>query len=89
MGNVEKRRGLVAWCKPATAGVRIPLIAATLLLSACAPKIIHGCPPVATWSESEALALADELDALPPEYPMIERAVVEYSVMRDQARACR
>lgn len=89
MGNVEKRRGLVAFRKPASAGVRIPVIALCLLLAACTPKVIHGCVPVPVWSEAEALALADELDALPPEYPMIERAVVEYGAMREMARACR
>lgn len=64
-------------------------IALCLLLAACTPKVITACPPVAVWSESDALALADELDALPPEYPMIERAMTEYDTMRNQARACR
>lgn len=64
------------------------LIAATVLLAACANPPIHGCPPVPVWTAAESAELADELEVLPPALDKIERAVSEGFTMRQQARAC-
>ena len=63
-------------------------LALCLLLAACQAPVTSACPPIPTWSEADALALADELDALTG-FPLTERAVVEYAILRDQIRACR
>ena len=57
-----------------------------VLLAACT-HTIHGCPPVPEWSDEDRNRLASEVEAL-PDGTMIERAVGEYGVMREQARLC-
>lgn len=73
-------------------GAAIALLFVLLLLigavAGCAPKVIHGCPPVPVWTDAESAELADELDALPPDFDKIERAVSEGFTMRQQARDC-
>lgn len=67
---------------------RIPvLIAALLLLAACAAAPIHACPPVPKWTDEEKAGLAREIRAL-PDGTFLERAVSEYTVMREQSRQC-
>ena len=68
-----------------------PLYCALVLsaiLAACTPTVIHGCPPVPTWSEEDRDRLANEVEAL-PDGTMIERAVNEYGTMREASRLCR
>lgn len=67
-----------------------PLIA-MLLLTGCATGGSNGpssCPPVVDYSATEQTRAADELKAL-PESAIILRMLIDYAVLRDQARACR
>ena len=74
------------WTRPQTA-----LAIATLFLTACArvgSDVSSGtCPPVVAYSPAEQARVADELAAL-PEGAMITGWLVDYVVLRDQARAC-
>lgn len=45
------------------------------------------CPPVVDYSPVEQARAADELDAL-PDGAMVVRMLSDYTVLRDQARAC-
>jgi hypothetical protein len=45
------------------------------------------CPPVVEYSREFQARAADELDLL-PEGSAIAEMLADYSVMRDQARAC-
>jgi len=45
------------------------------------------CPPVVDYSSAEQARAAAEVDALPDD-AMIVRMLSDYSVLRDQARAC-
>lgn len=63
------------------------------LLTACAtatsePRMATVCPPVVEYSREFQARAADELDLL-PEDSAIAEMLANYSVMRDQARACR
>lgn len=65
------------------------LAIATISLTGCAtvasdPRVATVCPPVV---EFQAHA-ADELGMLPEGSAIAEMLVADYSVMRDQARAC-
>lgn len=65
----------------------------TSLLSGCAmdgsePGIATACPPVVEYTRELQARVADELDLL-PERSAIAEMLADYSVMRDQARACR
>lgn len=67
------------------------LVIATLSLTACAtapsrPSIV--CPPVAAYDHAFQARLADEIQRLPPG-AALERAMLDYARLRDQARACR
>lgn len=67
------------------------LVIATLSLTACAtapsrPSIV--CPPVAAYDRAFRARLADEIQRLPPG-AALERAMLDYTRLRDQARACR
>ena len=66
------------------------LVIATLSLTACAtapsrPSIV--CPPVAAYDRAFQARLADEIQRLPPG-TALERAMLDYARLRDQARAC-
>jgi hypothetical protein len=69
----------------------LPLLAiATLLLTACAtapsrPSVV--CPPVASYDRAFQARLADEIQRLPPD-SALERAMLDYARLRDQARGC-
>lgn len=74
------------WMPPATA----PLIA-MLLLTACAMGDSDAqipCPPIVDYTAADQAMAADEVEAL-PEGAVIIRMLSDYSVLRDQARACR
>ena len=69
------------------------LAIATSLLSGCATvgsdRVAQGtCPPVVEYSREVQARAAEEL-ALLPEGSTIAEILSDYSVMRDQARACR
>lgn len=64
----------------------------TSLLSGCATVSSDGggpggCPPVAEYSAEFQTRAADEL-ALLPKGSAIEEMLADYSVIRDQAKAC-
>jgi hypothetical protein len=66
------------------------LVIATLSLTACAtapfrPSIV--CPPVAAYDRAFQARLAEEIQRLPPG-AALERAMLDYARLRDQARAC-
>ena len=66
------------------------LVIATLSLTACAtapsrPSVV--CPPVAAYDRAFQARLADEIQRLPPG-AALERAMLDYARLRDQARAC-
>lgn len=75
------------WKPPAAA-----LLIATLWLTGCATggsnRLGQVCPPVVEYSTADQVRAADEVEAL-PEGAVIVRMLSDYSVMRDQARACR
>lgn len=61
-----------------------------LWLSACAMGGSENrapCPPVVEYSAADQARAADEIEAL-QEGAMVVRMLSDYSVMRDQARAC-
>jgi hypothetical protein len=51
------------------------------------PRVTTACPPVVEYSREFQARTADELDLL-PEGSVIVKMLADYSVMRDQARAC-
>ena len=66
------------------------LVIATLSLTACAtapskPSIV--CPPVAAYDRAFQARLADEIQRLPPG-AALERAMLDYARLRDQALGC-
>lgn len=68
------------------------LLIAAISLTACAtatsePRMVTVCPPVVEYSREFQARAADELDLL-PEGSAIAEMLANYSVMRDQARAC-
>lgn len=74
--------------KPQLAALAI----ATSLLSGCATVGSNAvrpasCPPVVDYSREFQARAATELDLL-PDRSAIAEIVADYSVMRDQARAC-
>lgn len=62
-----------------------------IFLTACAGVVSDAppsaCPPVVTYSAAEQAKVADEVAALPGEAVIIAW-LSDYSLMRDQARAC-
>jgi len=69
------------------------LVIAAISLTACAtessePRMATVCPPVVEYSREFQARAADELDLL-PEGSAIAQMLADYSVMRDQARACK
>lgn len=65
----------------------------TISLTGCAtvaskPRVTTVCPPVVEYSREFQARAADELDLL-PEGSAIAEMLADYSVMREQARACR
>jgi hypothetical protein len=61
-----------------------------LSLTACAtapsrPSVV--CPPVAAYDRTFQARLTDEIQRLPPG-AALERAMLDYARLRDQARAC-
>lgn len=68
------------------------LAIAMISLAGCAtvaskPRVTTVCPPVVEYSREFQARAADELDLL-PERSAIAEMLADYSVMRDQARAC-
>ncbi len=68
------------------------LAIATSLLSGCAtgvsePRIATVCPPVVEYTRELQARAAEELGML-PDGSAIAEMLADYSVMRDQARAC-
>ncbi len=64
----------------------------TSLLSGCAtagfePRAVTGCPPVVEYSREFQARAAEEL-ALLPEGSIIAEMLSDYTVMREQTRAC-
>ncbi len=64
----------------------------TISLTGCAtvaskPRVTTVCPPVVEYSRDFQARAADELDLL-PDGSAIAEMLSDYSVMRDQARAC-
>ena len=64
----------------------------TILLTSCAtggsePRIATVCPPVVEYSREFQARAAEELRVLPVGSAIAEM-LADYSVMRDQARAC-
>ena len=63
-----------------------------IFLTACAGVGSDGrhsaCPPVVEYSLAEQARVAEELATL-PEGALIVTWLADYSVLRDQARACR
>ena len=68
------------------------LAIATSLLSGCTtvgsnPPTAIVCPPVVQYSREAQARAAEELNSL-PDSSVIAEMLADYSVMRDQARAC-
>src|SRR5690606_38958728 len=68
------------------------LAIAMISLAGCAtvaskPRVTTVCPPVVEYSREFQARAADELDLL-PERSAIAEMLADYSVIRDQARAC-
>lgn len=66
------------------------LVIVTLSLTACAtapsrPSVV--CPPVVAYDHDFQARLADDIQRLPPG-AALERAMLDYARLRDQARAC-
>lgn len=55
---------------------------------AAAPPPVIVCPPVNDWSKAYQARLADEIERLPAG-SATERALREYTQMRERARRCR
>lgn len=74
------------WRRPQTA-----LAAAMILLTACvgvnSDTVPSACPLVVTYSEAEQARVAEEVATL-PEGTLILDWLANYTVLRDQARAC-
>ncbi len=70
---------------------RAALAAATIFLTGCATAGSDAppgaCPPVVEYSPAEQIRVAEEVAAL-PEGALIVSWLADYSVLRDQARAC-
>ena len=69
------------------------LVIAAISLTGCATvasdaPVATVCPPVVEYSREFQARAADELDLL-PEDSAIAEMLANYSVIRDQARACR
>ena len=61
-----------------------------LWLSACAmggSDARAPCPPVVEYTAADQAQAANEVEAL-PEGALIVRMLIDYAVLRDQARAC-
>ncbi len=71
---------------------RVALVAATIFLTACAGVSFDAapstCPPVVEYSRAEQARVAEEVATL-PESALIPEWLVDYTVLRDQVRACR
>lgn len=66
------------------------ILTLALALAGCAtPQTVPVtvCVPVVAYTADQQDKLADEVEAL-PEGSMILRAILDYSAMRDAARAC-
>ncbi len=66
------------------------LVIVTLSLNACAtapsrPVVV--CPPVAAYDRAFQARLAEEIQRLPPG-AALEKAMLDHTRLRDQARAC-
>ena len=71
----------------------VVLAIATISLTGCAtgssePRIANVCPPVVEYTREFQARAADEVEVL-PDGSAIAEMLADYSVIRDQARACR
>lgn len=80
---------------PSTARCSTPppaaLLIAMLWLTGCAmggSETRAPCPPVVEYTAADQARAADEVEAL-PEGAVVVRMLIDYAVLRDQARACR
>ncbi|NQW11170.1 MAG: hypothetical protein HQ481_15000 [Alphaproteobacteria bacterium] len=69
------------------------LVIAAISLTGCATvasddRVATVCPPVVEYTREFQARAADEIDLL-PESSAIAEMLADYSVMREQARACR
>jgi len=69
----------------------VSLMTAVSLLGACAmvssEPVAGMCPPVVEYSQAEQTQTADEFAALPDDSVLIDW-LADYSLLREQARAC-
>ena len=70
----------------------VVLVIATTLLTGCTtgvsePRIVTVCPPVVEYTRELQARAANEVEVL-PDGSAISEMLADYSVMRDQARAC-
>ena len=74
-----------SWARPL-----MVLAVCVLLLTGCATggagEAIP-CPPLPMWGDEAISSLTDELGAFPEGFPMIERSILEYSMVRSQCGA--
>jgi len=67
------------------------LAAAMIFLNGCAgvgfDATVKPCPPVVEYSRAEQAIVAEELAAM-PQGAMIENWLADYTVLREQVRAC-
>jgi hypothetical protein len=77
--------------KTACSKLALPLLViVTLSLTACATALSRSsvvCPPVAAYDRAFQTRLATEIERIPPG-AALERAMLDYARLRDQARAC-
>jgi len=69
----------------------LPLLVIATLSLTCATAPFRSsvvCPLVATYDRAFQARLADEIQLLPPD-AALERVMLDYARLRDQARACR
>lgn len=67
----------------------IALLACALLLGGCASDAVfdaRACPTEKTYTAEQQAQMATDLERTPPS---IQGAMVDYSKLRDKARACR
>lgn len=58
-----------------------------LLLAGCNTTPILLCQSVKPWSDQEQKKMADDVNFLPPDSPLIG-AMLDYARMRNEAREC-
>jgi hypothetical protein len=69
---------------------RLPLtvLMLTAWIASCAPATFDGCPAVPEYTAEDQARAAEELRLIPRPSVVRDRFMPDYSVMRDQSRAC-